>query len=238
MKCIFAKKYFMSEFTQHKSQRINKLVELFKGIIHGDKPLNLVRENEELILEIIPSDVIDAVDQLVLLEIPIDELKKGINKVLNLLYKTIQEHPYNPPDRESFLGIMLQNNEALDNKLNAIRPLIKQLNRDSININLRQDIKDKFIEVKKFRDQYLIKENVLFPLLETEWKNFRCLQVMWSFHDDIRKNIRKAIGQLSGNDFDLKFFNRLVGDIFFNMLFNFLFFCIFTCCIKLYRDFK
>jgi DUF438 domain-containing protein len=207
----------MSEFTLNKKQRTGQLLELFRGIINGDKPVELVRKNQKLIDTVAPSDIIDAVDQLVLLQIPMDELKKGINKVLNLLYKTIQEYPYNPPERDSFLGIMLQNNEMLDSKLKAIRPLIKQLNRDRENINLRDELKDKFIEIEKFRDQYLVKENVLFPLLETEWKNFRCLQVMWSFHDDIRKNIQAVVEELAGKDFDLKNFNRLCGDIFFNM---------------------
>ncbi len=207
----------MSEFTQNKKQRVDNLVELFKGIIDGDQPVDLVSKNEGLIQSIVPSDVIDAVDQLVTLKIPMVPLKKGINKVLNLLSKTILEYPYNPPEKESFLGVCIQNNEVLDKKLKSIRPLIKQLNKDIENTETRKALKENFIEIEKFRNYYQIKENILFPILENEWNNFRCLQVMWSFHDDIRKNISAAIEQLSGNDFDLKIFNRLAGDIFFNM---------------------
>jgi DUF438 domain-containing protein len=218
MKCIFAKKYLMSEFTQHKSQRISKLVKLFAGIIDGEKPLGLVRENDNLIREIVPSDIIDAVDRLVLMEIPMDDLKTGINKVLNLLYKTIHEFPYNPPQKESFFGVLTRNNEVMDSNLKSIRPLIKEVNKYPQNIALRKELKVKFAEVEKFTAHYVIKENVLFPLLEQEWTNFRCLNAMWSFHDDIRKNLKAIIRQLSVDDFDLKMFNRLAGDIFFNML--------------------
>ena len=40
---------------------------------------------------------------------------------------------------------------------------------------------------------------------------------MWSFHDDIRSNIKAVIQVLDDPNFDLKAFNRLSGDIFFNM---------------------
>ncbi len=41
---------------------------------------------------------------------------------------------------------------------------------------------------------------------------------MWSFHDDIRRNIKTVIDQLSTGKIDFKQFNRCVGDIYFNML--------------------
>jgi hypothetical protein len=193
------------------------LVVLFNGIIEKVPPLQLVKDNERLIQSVVPTDIIDAVDKLVLLDIPIDELKTAINKVINLLSKTILEHPYYPPIKDSFLDVFIQNYNILDGKLKAIRPLIKELNKDCDNLRLRDELKESFVEIEKFKTLYLIKENVLFPVLEGHWKNFRCLQVMWSFHDDIRKNIQAVIGQLSSADFDLKRFNRLCGDIFFNM---------------------
>jgi hypothetical protein len=207
----------MSEFTQNKKLRLERLVALFNGIIAKVPPVQLVKENEDLIRSVVPTDIIDAVDRLVLLEIPIDELKTAINKVINLLSKTILEHPYYPPKKDSFLDVFIQNNSILDKKLKVIRPLIKELNKGSDNVRLRDELKKNFVEIEKYRSLYLIKENVLFPALEGHWKNFRCLQVMWSFHDDIRKNIQAVIGHLSSTDFDLKRFNRLCGDIFFNM---------------------
>jgi len=41
--------------------------------------------------------------------------------------------------------------------------------------------------------------------------------VMWSFHDDIRQNLKIAIELLKTSDIDLKQFNRLAGDLFFNI---------------------
>jgi DUF438 domain-containing protein len=40
---------------------------------------------------------------------------------------------------------------------------------------------------------------------------------MWSFHDDIRRNLKHAIQLLSEISIDIQLFNRLMGDIYFNV---------------------
>jgi len=207
----------MSEFTQHKSVRIEKLVQLFEGILKGENLGTLVSENQKLIESCIPSDVISLVDQLVLMKIPMADLKKGINKLLNLLHKTISEYPWFPPEKESFIGCLVENNRLLDEQLQEIRPIIREINKSQENEDLRKSLKSKFLEIEKFSNYYLIKENILFPLIEKHVPEFRCLSVMWSFHDDIKRNLKLAIEQLSVESFGLKTFNRLVGDLFFNV---------------------
>jgi DUF438 domain-containing protein len=207
----------MSEFTNHKEIRINQLVKLFGGILKGKNLGQLVADNQKLIESTVPSDVISVVDRLVLLKIPMADLKKGINKLLNLLHKTISEYPYYPPEKESFLGYLVGNNRILDERLQEIRPLIKEINKTPESADLRNSIKEKFFEIEKFSNYYLIKENVLFPVIEKYVPEFRCLSVMWSFHDDIKRNLKLIIKQLGSQDFDLKIFNRLSGDLFFNI---------------------
>lgn len=207
----------MSEFTQHKNIRIEQLVSLFSGILKGENPLQLVHDNKKLIESCIPSDVIYLVDKLVLMEIPMKDLKRGINKFLNLLHKTISEHPYFPPEKESYLGCLVENNLVLDEKLQAIRPLIREINKNQENKELKEALKEEFLEIEKINNYFLIKENILFPVIEKHIPEFRCLSVMWSFHDDIKNNLKAAIELLGGNDFDLKIFNRLAGDLFFTI---------------------
>jgi hypothetical protein len=79
----------MSEFTNHKETRVNQLVKLFGGILKGENLGQLIVENQNLIESTVPSDVISLVDQLVLMKIPMDGLKRGINKLLNSPCKTI-----------------------------------------------------------------------------------------------------------------------------------------------------
>jgi hypothetical protein len=207
----------MSEFTQHKNARIEKLVLLFNGILKGENLGALVAENQKLIESCIPSDVVVLVDRLVLMKIPMADLKKGINKLLNLLHKTISEYPCYQPEKENFIGCLVENNRILDKRLQEIRPLIREINKSLENAELKKSIKAKFIELEKFGKYYLIKENIIFPVIEKHVPGFRCLSVMWSFHDDIKRNLKLAIEELERKNFDLKIFNRLVGDLFFNI---------------------
>jgi len=207
----------MSEFTNHKNTRISDLVLLFQGILKGENLKELVSQNKNLIEKVVPTDIIYLVDQLVLMEIPMDELKRGINKILNLLYKTIAEYPYYPPDKESFLGCLIENNRFLDEKLKAIKPLVQELNQIGENAEIKQMLKNNLVDLEKFNQYYFIKENVLFPVIEKHVPQFRCLSVMWSFHDDIKRNLQKSIEELEKSDFNLKQFNRFAGDLFFNM---------------------
>ncbi len=207
----------MSEFSQHKETRVVQLVKLFDGILNGENLVQLVADNQKLIESTVPSDVISVVDRLVLMKIPMDELKRGINKLLNLLYKTISEYPYYPPEKAGFIGCLVENNRIMDERLQKIRPLIREINKSPENEELRSLLKEKFLEIEKFSNYYLIKENILFPVIEKYVPEFRCLSVMWSFHDDIKRNLKLIIEQLRTPEFDLKIFNRLSGDLFFNI---------------------
>ncbi len=206
----------MSEFTNHKEKRVTQLVKLFQGILKGENLGQLVADNQKLIESCIPSDVISVVDRLVLMKIPMDDLKRGINKLLNLLYKTLSDYPYYPPAKESYLGCLVENNRVLDEKLKLVKPKIKELNNTSENEDLKIELLKLFIEIEEFNKYYLIKENILFPLIEKHVPEFRCLSVMWSFHDDIKRNLKSAIEELSKQEFNLKSLNRFVGDFFFN----------------------
>ena len=205
----------VSEFTNHKAERVAQLVELFQLVIREEMTSGKVANFQTAIDDTSPADVIAVVDRLVQLSVPMPELKKGINKALNLLNKSLQEFPYQPPVSGSFLHLLILNNEQIDLRLRAIRPLLKEVNQG--NQSVREGIGRELAELLKIDLHYQIKENVLFPLIEKHLPDYRCLQVMWSFHDDIRRNLKEVVEMLNQKDFDLKKFNRLLGDIFFNI---------------------
>lgn len=207
----------MTEFTLNAEQRINGLLNFSHDLIKGKNVAELLKSNQEILDAITPKDVIIAFDRLVNLGIPIQEIKTGVNKILNLLYKTLTAYPSVKPGVDSFLDYLIRNNLQLESRLKAIRPLNKQINEAPQDMALREQVKNKFLELVDMNKYYQIKENVLFPVLEKYWKEPGCLQIMWSFHDDIRRNINKIIVELDADEFDLKSYNRIVGDIFFNM---------------------
>lgn len=205
----------MSEFSNHKEERREKLIELFLAIIHEELISQHVKKYQQIITHATPADVISVVDRLVTLGIPMPELKQGINKALNLLNKSLQEFPYQEPKPGSFLDAMVKNNTEIDYQLKAIRPLLKEINQG--NLQVRSELAGKLTTLARIDLYYQIKENVLFPVVEKYLPDYRCLQVMWSFHDDIRRNLKVAIEMLTHEPIDLKKFNRLAGDIFFNI---------------------
>jgi DUF438 domain-containing protein len=160
--------------------------------------------------------VIYLVDELVKTDIPMPELKKGINKILNLLYKTISEYPHTPPAKDSYLWVLEQNNRLMQEKLNKLKPLIKQINQE-IDEDLKEKAAIEFSKLSAFTNYYIIKENILFPATEKHLPEFRCISVMWSFHDDIKRKLKSVVEELKSEKFNLKKFNRLSGDLFFNM---------------------
>ncbi len=208
----------MSEFTKHNLLRVEQLEKLFYGILKGEKLGQLVRENQKVMDSCVPADVITVVDRLVLEKVPMEELKKGINKLLNLLHKTLSEYPYYPPEHESYLGCLVENNRLMEERLLTIKPLFRDVNKKAGDESIKKELLDKLIDLEKFGNYYTIKENLLFPIIEKYISEYRCLQVMWSFHDDIRRNLKSAIKMLKGEiATDMKLFNRWVGDLFFNM---------------------
>ena len=201
-------------------KKTEKLAELIEGFSIGTNGNELYKKNKSFLETLTPDIMISAVDLVVKKEsLSLPDLKMGINKILNLLFVTFKEYKSIEVKENSFLDLLEQDNRELELRLKSFKGLILDLNNDSSDIFIITNILNKkFTELLEFNKHYLIKENILFPLLEKEWKDYRCLQVMWSFHDDIRNNLKSVINLCSINSkFDLKEFNRLVGNIFFDM---------------------
>lgn len=207
----------MSEFNSDRGTRIKGLISLFHSILYKDDPVGAIKNAEKLLGQIVPSDIIFVVDELVQEGIPMEDLKTGINKFLNQLHKAIRSYPVMEPAPGSFIEACFKNNEQLDIRLKALRPDIKTLNSIPPDKALLKKIKSSLEDLLLFEKYYIIKENILFPVLEQHWPNFRCLGVMWSFHDDIRRDIRALISMVSSPGLDVMDFNRVIGRMYFNM---------------------
>jgi PAS domain S-box-containing protein len=208
--------------SQVNETRIAGLEKLFMAIMNRENALEEVKRSDKLINDVVPSDIIEVVDRLVKTGIPTGDLKRGVNKWLNILHRSLSNYPVKAPPPGSWLDYAVRNNAVMDQKLKDIRPLVKKLNQDPGDSETIYRLALLFSELQKHGSYYVIKENLLFPLLEKRWSNYGCLGIMWSFHDDIVKNIRDITELLEEADkkekvIDLSRFNRLAGDIFFNM---------------------
>ena len=208
----------MSEFTNTKAKRLQKLHEVSKMLLETGNARPFIVANLDFIPTVIPSDFITLFDEIIQQGTPMEDVKTLTNKLLNIFHIPISDFQRIAPPQGSFLDMLEQNNRKMDQVLDEIRPVFKAFVKDADNAELRTDLSRLFSKLGVFAKHYTIKENVLFPVIEKVWSDYRCLQIMWSFHDDIRRNIKSVLEQLKQETIDLKQFNRCVGDVFFNMI--------------------
>ncbi|MFO7616765.1 MAG: hemerythrin domain-containing protein, partial [Bacteroidales bacterium] len=199
------------------------LLELAEAIVRGENGKPYFERYRKEVARVTPEQVISLIDQLMARGYPVGQLQEGVNKFLNLFHLALKSHPQPSPAQGSFLDWLMRSNREMAARLDAMRPLIKQLNGKGDDVGLSEaEIRTRLLgmlnDLREFDRHYQIKENILFPAIEQHWPDYRCVQLMWAFHDDIRKDIRLAINILENDSPDKPRLNRLFGNIFFNML--------------------
>jgi PAS domain S-box-containing protein len=208
----------MSEFADKQSQRISRLIELSDLILKTGNARGFILENKDFIASVVPSDFIFLFDELMRQGHKMEDMKILSNKILNIFHNTLSDFKHLKPAPGSFLDIMEQNNREMEKVLKSIRPVYKSFIKNPASTSIRKKLLKHIERLQKHTDYYVIKENVLFPVIEKSLPEHRCLHIMWSFHDDIRRSIKSILEQLDDQINDQKVFNRCVGDVFFNML--------------------
>lgn len=211
----------MSEHINNTEQRINELHDFAKGIINHGKGIELIKRYEDAIENAQPFDVVCVVDRLVVEGVDLKELKTTINKMLNMLYKSLINQPIPDYSQIPFLSSLWLENNELNTRLINLRPLVKKLNKKGIPDaqfkSVLEEIGSHMADLVDFELHYVKKENILFPYVEKCLPEYRCQSVMWSYHDDIRKNIKDIIALSKEKSPDMKLLNRKIGDLFFVM---------------------
>ena len=208
----------MSAFSKNQEYRIARLNEVARLLLEAGNVHAFIVNNQDFIASVVPEDFIHLFDSLVAEHPELEEMKDMANKMLNIFHIPIRDYKRLVPKPDSFLGIMEQNNQAMEQMLDQIRPVFKAFMAEPMQTTHRQQLLQLFMQLESFIKYYTIKENVLFPFLEKHWTNYRCLHLMWSYHDDIRRNIKAVLEHLSSGHPDRKDLAPYVGDIFFDML--------------------
>ena len=206
----------MSEFTNNAEKRIANLTAYMVGLMENENGADLVNRYQIQTTRFVPSDLLVMFDRIFDQQPDMEELKTASNKLFNILYKTLTDYPSVQPAENSFIHVLMQNNKSVISFLNETKPLIKQINNE-ISEEKINELLARFTELQKFTSHYVIKENILFPYIEENWNNNSCLKLMWSLHDDVRRNIKSTLELLNQQSFDLKTFNKVSSKVFFNI---------------------
>jgi DUF438 domain-containing protein len=208
----------MSEISQHVKEHGRKLYELTKGFLDGEKGGGLYTKYQDAIETATPQEVVEAFDMIMKDKYAIEDVKTVVNKVLNLLYKSLNSYSSLQPAEGGFLDSLKKNNAVMAQKLEELKPWLKKINKKPSDNEIRQKLIDAFTDLLTFKKHYVIKENQLFPVIEKYIPEHGCLQIMWSFHDDIYRNLNELIKILKDPEADMFDVNQLFGIVFFNML--------------------
>ena len=208
----------MSEFINNSEARINALYDFCYRLTIGEKGSELIKIHQSAIDDLTANDIILVVHRLVESDLPMGDLKIGINKALNAFHKQIvNQKPITLPE-DHFLVYLKKENRELERRLQNLKLWVKDFNNESLDIikvseHLRIGIED----LMQMEKHYVRKENILFPYFEKEYPKYKCLGVMWSIHDDIRRNQKALLLALLEVNLDKKHINKLLGDLFFDM---------------------
>lgn len=207
----------MSVYSEQAEIEHQHLLRFALRVIDGPNPAAAVAADRGLIDQITPAQVITLVDDLVHQEIPMERIKTGVNKLINLFYRNLAALPPVLLDHNPLLKALSRNNRLAETALSALRPMLIERSRTPHDQDLLEKIRRQLQILDRFTGHYTLKENVVFPLLEKLWPAYRCLSVMWSIHDDVRSNLKEGLTLLSRESFDQKRFSTLTGRIFFDV---------------------
>lgn len=207
----------MAEPLSNPHHRLNALIDFSKKLIdHGaDKPLVEAYKTE--LEAVTPFEAMEVLDRLLQNGYGHEQVKANVGKLINLFYKSLKSHVWPKPHSNHFLSLLMAENRAVESIMNTLKTDIKLLLVDKTpNTDAAlQGIKRKLEQVKSYDLHYVKKENILFPYIEQTFEGYRCLQIMWSFHDDFRRSLKNLDAILASPAPNLQLLSQEMGKLFF-----------------------
>ena len=210
----------MSEIIINNKDHLNSLFLFAKGMVEGEDGRKLIEKHRAEIDKVSPYDTMYVLDRLLAEGISTEMVKANTGKIINVFFKSLDAFRWEKPGEGHFLYFLMLENREAEKIIEKMRIVIKKLyhgenvNRPELTSNLRNLLN----EMSLYELHYIKKENILFPVIEKTFPQYRCLQLMWSFHDDFRESIKVLNGILEGDNTDMSLLSRELGKLFFVVL--------------------
>lgn len=207
----------MSELIESRNEKLEQLYQFSHRLIDGEDGKMLIETYRQAIEAVNATEAMQVFDRLLQSGYPVEKVKANVGKIINVFYKSLNAVAWEQPGKGHFLHYLMQENREVEKLIAEVRPYIKALlkpEKFTSEASL-QKLKDFVSEVRHYELHYIKKENILFPFLEKTFNQHRCLQLMWSFHDDYRKSLRALEGILQSETPDVGAINAELGKLFF-----------------------
>ncbi len=207
----------MSELIQNSGSTSDKLLEFARRFVNGENGKKLIDEFDTNIKCVSAEDTMIVLDQLITEGIAFEKVKYNVAKIINVFSNSLLSQQPVSPKKDHFLYYLMLENREMEKRVAEIRPVIRSVFKDN-NENLTESLNRLlgFIEeIKQYELHYIKKENILFPYLEKTFTHYRCLHLMWSFHDDFRNSLKALEYILKTGKPDIETVNKELGKLFF-----------------------
>jgi uncharacterized protein len=210
----------MSEFLNNHSLQTAKLLEYSKKLIAGENGKAVYDQYQNEIEKATADEAMEVLDQLLQSDIPFEVVKENVGKIMNVFYKSLNSENLPLIPQNHFLHYLMLENRAMEIQMQELKGLLKALYGADKNrrVKVLGDIREKVEQLRPYELHYIKKENILFPHIEKAYPSYRCIQLMWSFHDDFRKSIKSLSSMLGQEDVDPVELSREMGKLFFVVL--------------------
>ena len=210
----------MSELIQNRTLRLEALTDFSRRLILGEKGRMLIEKHQSVLDTVTDDEAMIVFDQLLNAGIPHEKVKENVGKIINVFYKSLSRQMWEKPADPHFLSYLMQENREVEKIMNGIKAVIRLVYQpeDAFTDQQFDQLRLMISKLKTYELHYIKKENILFPYIENVFPQYRCLQLMWSFHDDFRlaiKNIDQILMEIHP---DKNRLNKELGNLFFTVL--------------------
>lgn len=186
-----------------------------RGLLSDDHRPELYRQYEETLGQVDPQVVFTVFRQLQADGVATERLLDVLPKVMNVVHAALEGSRIPPIPDHSFLAYLDQENQALLERLDSLRQLIRQAAADPDDQTVFPQMAAAVDDLSPYLSHFNKKENVLFPYLEQVHERYEGLAIMWALHDQARNLLRQIPGYLRDGTVSRGDQFRRIGDLFF-----------------------
>ena len=210
----------MSEFIENHTKRMEALAEFAIRLIHGENGKMLIESYSNEIEHVTPANAMQVLDKLLTTGLSVETVKANTGKIINVFYKSLSAWQWTKPGEGHFIHNLMLENREVEKLMAELKAITKTYfnGEDQERVSLPTRFSSLVSQLKQYELHYIKKEIILFPYLEKAFPEFRCLQLMWSFHDDFRKSLKVMDKMLDSENPDKNQLNKEIGKLFFVVL--------------------
>jgi DUF438 domain-containing protein len=210
----------MSEYINNTTEHFEALSDFTRGLISGENGKMLIEKYRKTIEDVSPIEAMQVLDKMLLEGFSTETVKPYVGKIINSFFKSLSEYKWENPGEGHFIYYLMLENREVEKVMTKVKSITKVFFKaEDENIpQLAKQLRTLVERLKEYELHYTKKENILFPYIEKAFSEYRCLQLMWSFHDDFR-NCIKALEILLQPELPEKdLLNKELGKLFFIVL--------------------